>query len=37
MLASMLRGQVHTQGLDNFWSLFKRILRGTYVAVSLSS
>ncbi|MGB8889022.1 MAG: IS1595 family transposase [Candidatus Korobacteraceae bacterium] len=26
-------GQVHTNGLENFWSLFKRTLRGTYVAV----
>jgi transposase-like protein len=28
-----VNGQVHTQGLDNFWSLVKRTLRGTYVAV----
>jgi transposase-like protein len=28
-----VRGEVHTQGLDNFWSLLKRTLRGTYVAV----
>lgn len=28
-----VRGQVHTNGLENFWSLFKRNLRGTYVAV----
>jgi transposase-like protein len=28
-----VNGQVHTQGLDNFWSLLKRTLRGTYVAV----
>ena len=28
-----VRGQVHTQGIDNFWSLLKRGLRGTYVAV----
>jgi transposase-like protein len=26
-------GQVHTNGLENFWSLLKRGLRGTYVAV----
>ena len=26
-------GQVHTNGLENFWSLLKRNLRGTYVAV----
>ena len=28
-----VEGQVHTQGLENFWSLLKRMLRGTYVAV----
>jgi transposase-like protein len=28
-----VKGQVHTNGLENFWSLFKRHLRGTYVAV----
>jgi transposase-like protein len=28
-----VRGQVHTQGIENFWSLVKRTLRGTYVAV----
>jgi len=28
-----VRGQVHTQTLDNFWSLLKRGLTGTYVAV----
>jgi transposase-like protein len=28
-----VRGQVHTQNLDNFWSLLKRGLTGTYVAV----
>jgi len=28
-----VNGQVHTQGIDNFWSLLKRTLRGTYVAV----
>jgi hypothetical protein len=28
-----VRGQVHTQGIDNFWSLPKLSLRGTYVAV----
>lgn len=26
-------GQIHTQGIENFWSLLKRGLRGTYVAV----
>ncbi|MGP8268516.1 MAG: IS1595 family transposase [Terracidiphilus sp.] len=28
-----VRGQVHTQGIENFWSLLKRTLRGTYIAV----
>jgi transposase-like protein len=28
-----VRGQVHTQGIENFWSLLKRGLRGTYIAV----
>jgi transposase-like protein len=28
-----VNGQVHTNGLENFWSLFKRNVRGTYVAV----
>jgi transposase-like protein len=28
-----VRGQVHTQGIENFWSLVKRTLKGTYVAV----
>ena len=28
-----VRGRVHTNGLENFWSLFKRNLSGTYVAV----
>jgi transposase-like protein len=26
-------GQVHTNGLENFWSLLKRSLKGTYIAV----
>lgn len=26
-------GQIHTNGLENFWSLLKRALKGTYVAV----
>lgn len=25
---------VHTNGLENFWSLFKRCLKGTYIAVA---
>ena len=28
-----VKGKVHTQGIENFWSLLKRTLRGTYVAV----
>ena len=27
------RGKVHTNGLENFWSLLKRCLKGTYVSV----
>lgn len=26
-------GQVHTNGLENFWSLLKRAIKGTYVSV----
>lgn len=26
-------GQVHTNGIENFWSLLKRTIRGTYVSV----
>jgi transposase-like protein len=26
-----VRGNVHTNGIENYWSLFKRALRGTYV------
>jgi transposase-like protein len=28
-----VRDNVHTNGMENFWSLFKRALKGTYVAV----
>jgi transposase-like protein len=28
-----VKGRVHTNGLENFWSLLKRGLRGTYVCV----
>jgi transposase-like protein len=28
-----VKGQVHTNGIENFWSLLKRTLSGTYVAV----
>jgi transposase-like protein len=30
---SYVRGQVHTNGLENFWSLLKRAIKGTYVNV----
>lgn len=26
-------GQIHTNGLENFWSLLKRCIKGTYIAV----
>jgi len=32
-LVTYARGQVHTNGLENFWSLLKRSLKGTYVNV----
>jgi len=28
-----VRGRVHTNGLENFWSLLKRTVKGTYVSV----
>ncbi len=28
-----VRGQIHTNGIENFWSLLKRAIRGTYVSV----
>jgi transposase-like protein len=28
-----VRGNVHTNGLENFWSLFKRCIKGTHVSV----
>ena len=28
-----VNGEVHTNGLENFWSLLKRGLKGTYVSV----
>jgi transposase-like protein len=30
---SYARGRVHTNGLENFWSLLKRGIKGTYVSV----
>jgi transposase-like protein len=32
-LKEYVNGKVHTQGIENFWSLLKRGLAGTYVAV----
>jgi transposase-like protein len=32
-LEGYVKGRVHTNGLENFWSLLKRGLNGTYVAV----
>ena len=32
-LEGYVNGRVHTNGLENFWSLLKRGLHGTYVAV----
>ena len=32
-METYVNGAVHTQGIENFWALFKRTLRGTYVAV----
>jgi len=29
-----VRGSVHTNGMENFWSLFKRTVKGTYVAIA---
>jgi hypothetical protein len=28
-----VRGTVHTNGLENFWSLLKRAIKGTYVSI----
>lgn len=28
-----MRGKVHTNGLENFWSLTDRMINGTYVSV----
>jgi len=32
-MTEYVNGRVHTQGIENFWSLLKRSLTGTYVAV----
>jgi len=28
-----VKGNVHTNGIENFWSLLKRGLKGTYISV----
>jgi transposase-like protein len=30
-----VKGRVHTNGLENFWALFKRCIHGTYVSVDV--
>jgi len=30
---AFVKGNVHTNNMENFWSLFKRMLKGTYVSV----
>jgi hypothetical protein len=32
-MESYVRGQIHTNGIENFWSLLKRGLNGTYIKV----
>jgi len=32
-MESYVRGNIHTNGIENFWSLLKRTIRGTYVSV----
>ncbi len=32
-LAMYVNGNVHTNGMENFWSLLKRAIGGTYVSV----
>ncbi|MGB9077058.1 MAG: IS1595 family transposase [Terracidiphilus sp.] len=32
-MTEYVRGNVHTNGIENFWSLLKRGIKGTYVAV----
>jgi transposase-like protein len=32
-MESYVKGNIHTNGIENFWSLLKRTIRGTYVSV----
>jgi len=34
---SYVEGRVHTNGIENFWSLLKRMLKGTYVSVAFAA
>ena len=29
-----VRGDIHTQTIENFWTLLKRSIKGTYVQIS---
>jgi len=31
--SAYVKGRVHTNGLENFWSLVKRAVHGTYVSI----
>ncbi len=31
-----VRGNIHTNGIENFWSLMKRTIKGTYVSIEAS-
>ncbi len=33
MLKKYVNGQIHTNSIENFWSLLKRCIKGTYVSV----
>src|SRR5690606_6505361 len=32
-MVTYVEGAIHTNGIENFWSLLKRTLKGTYVAI----
>lgn len=29
------RGRIHTNGIENYWSLLKRMIRGTYISIAV--
>ena len=33
-MVEYVRGNVHTNSIENFWSLLKRTIKGTYISVS---